>query len=513
MHYRFILRQLGLLLMVLGGSMVLILGIELLGMASKTREILAVWALVIGIAVNFALGSLLWIAGAGGKGSIDVMSRRDSMLLVAVSWLLGAATAAVPFYAWAAMGGGGEDHPFANPVNCYFESMSGLTTTGATILPEIQTVPMGLLLWRAALQWLGGLGIVVLFVAVLPMVGGGKRLFHTEAPGPTQQGVRPRIRDTARLLWIIYLGFTVLCAVGYMLTGMDWFDAICHSFTTVATGGFSTKDASLGAYDHPGADVVAIVFMILCGVNFGLYFGLMSGKWRPVLRDPELRLYLMIIGGATLIMAGTLVGHTIITTSGEQLDDVSFFVAVEYALFQAAAIITTTGYATADFDLWPFLAEAVLVGLMFVGGCAGSTGGGIKVIRILIVFKIIISEIERQFRPSVVRTLRVGGGVVDENLRRSVLNYVVTVVIIFGVGSVTLAVIEGPDVLDYTGAATATVSTFMNIGPGLHNVGPVRNYEFFTDASKLIMSLLMALGRLELYALLVLLYPRFWRND
>ena len=254
----------------------------------------------------------------------------------------------------------------------------GLTTTGASVLSEIERLPHGLLLWRAMTHWLGGLGIVVLFVAVLPTLGvGGKKLFQVEAPGPTSQGVRPRIVETARILWMIYVGMTVVEILALRLFGMGWFESVCHTFATLATGGFSTRNASVGAFDSLGIEVTIIVFMVLAGANFGVYYQIIRCRFQNVWRDPELRLYLGVMALASTVVAVSLMGQPVITTTGDVVTT-STADAVRYGVFQVVSIQTTTGYCTADFDQWGFVGKAVLIGLMFVGASAGSTGGGIK---------------------------------------------------------------------------------------------------------------------------------------
>jgi trk system potassium uptake protein TrkH len=521
MNYRQIIRLLGLLLLVLAGCMAAALAVEMLGvLGHSSAERMAAYALTWAAAITATIGGLAWYLGRDEKQ--DHLNRRDALLLVSLGWLIGGALSALPYYAWAKLGGpiampDTPAHPFNSFIACYFEAMSGLSTTGATVLNtapnDIESVPKGLLLWRAFTHWLGGLGIVVLFVAVLPIVGlGGKKLFHAESAGPRSPGVKPRIRDTARTLWLIYLTLTVVLALLYALAGMTWFDAVCHTFATLATGGFSTKNASMGAYyDMPLIDWITILFMLLAGVNFGLYYMIANGRWRDVLQDRELRLYLIIIASASAIIAAYIFHHTIVITDGTERQ-AGFVEAIRGSLFQVIAIMTTTGYATIDFDQWAFFPKAILLGLMFVGGCAGSTGGGIKVIRILIAAKVILAEFEKIFRPNVVKPIHVGRGTVDADAARSVLIYILSVVVIFYLGAVGLMILEPTGSLSFTSAATASIATLMNIGPGLQAVGAVQNYGFFTPASMLLMTLLMALGRLEIFVVLVLLNPRFWHD-
>jgi len=443
------------------------------------------------------------------------VGRREALLLVAVSWLGGAAVAAAPFLLWARLAPDAAGHPFANPVNAYFEAMSGLTTTGATILPDIDLAPRSILLWRAMTHWLGGLGIVVLFVAVLPSLGaGGKRLFKVEAPGPRAEGVHPHVRETARTLWKIYLGLTLAEVLALRLAGVGWYKAVNHTFATLATGGFSTFDSSIAGFDSLAVEIIIIAFMLLAGVNFGLYFQLLKGRPRALLKDTELRVYLAMLLVGTVLIGMSILGGTLRTTGGEAIDDAGLGHSVRYAAFQAVAIQTTTGFATADFNGWPFLGKAVLLAMMFIGGSAGSTAGGLKVVRVWILFKVLYAELEKAFRPAVVRSMRIGRMTVDSELRLATVSYVMAFFLVIAAGAVALMLIETASghAVSVTTAATATIASVFNIGPGLHRVGPTGNYAFFTDAGKLILALLMAVGRLELFAIAVLFTPRFWRR-
>ncbi|MCH8967199.1 MAG: TrkH family potassium uptake protein, partial [Planctomycetes bacterium] len=397
---------------------------------------------------------------------------------------------------------------------CYFEAISGLTTTGATVVQTLGTLPRGLLLWRALTNWLGGLGIVVLFVAVLPMLGvGGRRVYRIEAPGPTPDGVTPRIQDTARILWLIYCGFTLAEILALKAFGMTWFNAVCHTLATLATGGFSTSDASIAGFDSVGIHLVIIVFMVLAGVNFSLYYRLLHSRrlseWREVVRDPELRLYLAIMAVATIIVTISLLHN--------RPDQSAAYATVSstasHALFQVVAIQTTTGFCSADFDTWGFVAKTTLLVLMFVGGSAGSTGGGIKVVRILIAAKVILAELEHVYRRNVVRSVKVGSSAIDAGLKINTLVYIGGIAILFVMGTVALMLLESSNGIDIKTAATASAATLNNIGPGLARVGATQNYAWFCASSKIVMSVLMLLGRLEIFAIAVLFSPRFWRSE
>lgn len=302
--------------------------------------------------------------------------------------------------------------------------------------------------------------------------------------------------------------------MSYRLAGMQWFEAICHSFSVVSTGGLSTRDASIGAYDSVAIETVSIVFMLLAGVNFGLMFAAVRGRWSAVHKDEELRLYLLLKVVVIAIVAVDIFGSEIVTTAGSTVV-VGAAQALRYASFQTVSLHTGTGFCTADFDLWPFVSRTLIVGLMFVGGCAGSTAGGIKVIRFWIVLKVIAASLERSFRPNVVRPLRVGKAVVDDDMKLSAVTYCVFMFLIMCVGAGLIGFFENHHgvPIDFLSAATASLSTMGNIGPGFYLIGATQNYGWFADSSLVVMSLLMMLGRLEIYAIAVLLLPRFWNGD
>jgi len=514
MNYRLIVHQLGLIVLVLSA---VLFGIWIWSSIALGFLGGGVVALLWSTGISALLGSALYLFGKPGKHKqgTGAMGRREALLLVSSSWFIGAIVAALPFLIW---GRTNEDssHPFHSIVNCFFEAMSGLTTTGATILTDISTVPEPLLFWRSMIQWLGGIGIVVLFVAVLPSLGvGGKKLFRVEAPGPDPEGVRPHIRETARILWIIYLCLTVVEIVAYKVAGMQWFDASCHALTTLATGGFSTHNASTGAFNSRTIDIITIIFMVLAGANFGLYYAAVKGKLKVIWTDPEFRLYLFLLTAGSIIVICSLLGsgQAIITTTGS-VEQSTVSEVVTQGVFTVVSQQTTTGFTTADFNTWPFVAKGVLLTLMFIGGCAGSTGGGIKVIRIWVALKVMLGELERAFRPHVVRPLKVGKHAVDSELKLATVAYVLGVLVLFAIGSGTLMLLEsGNPNCTVTTAATASIATICTVGPGLAKVGAMENYAWFSDASKLFLCVLMAIGRLEIFAVLVLFVPKFWRSS
>jgi trk system potassium uptake protein TrkH len=521
MQLRFVAQQLGLLLLILSACMVPSAAWSIHDFAVQHRpaEEDALVALLLSATVGAVLGTILYRRGreAGAQ-----LRRREALLLVALAWVVGAALSATPFRVWAAFHdfADGADPAFRHSVNCYFEAMSGLTTTGASTLTNIESIPRSLLFWRAFTHWLGGLGIVVLFVAVLPILGvGGKRLFRFEAPGPSKEGVRPRIRAAARVLWAIYMGLTLAEILALKLAGFGWCDAMCHAFATMATGGFSTQNESIAGFANVRAEFIIVFFMILAGVNFGLYDRLLAGRWREVLANPELRAYLGIMLVSALVIAILILPVTFGTTAPDDGPVTGWADKARSTLFTVVSIQTTTGFCTADFDEWPFLPKGILIALMFVGGCGGSTGGGIKVIRFVILIKVLWVELETVFRPNVVRTVRVGTSVVDPPLRSATLIYFILIGAVVIVSTAMLIGLETPEKIEgldhgdpASTAFSAVVATLNNIGPGLDLVGPSRNYEWLTSGSKLLLCLLMAMGRLELYAFLVLVRPDFWRE-
>jgi trk system potassium uptake protein TrkH len=517
MNLRYVIRELGLVMIVLCVCMVAVMGWAAQNWSDGNEdERLAMLALMISAAVGGGTGLFCWLIGS--RSGQDYLGRREALLMVALSWFIGAALAGLPYYAWAWMEEAAlVDHVFGSFSACYFEAMSGLTTTGATILGDIDSIPKGLLLWRALTHWLGGLGIVMLFVAILPTLGvGGKKLFQVEAPGPKHEGgVRPRIVDTTRTLWMIYLGLTIAAILSLRLTGaMDWFDSVCHAFSMVSTGGLSTRNASIGYYDSVSVDIICIVFMLLSGVNFALFYALARGKFINVFRDTELRVYLLLKIMVTIIIAFNLLGQPINSTGGRVIQEAHAGQALQYSAFQTVALHTGTGFVTADYDPWPFLSRVMLIGLMFVGGCAGSTAGGIKVIRFWLALKIMASELEKMFRPNVVRPLRIGKSVVDSETAASAVVYFLAILVLFGIGAFLIGEFEGrAGRPDFQTAMSASISTLCNVGPGLHGVGPTTNYGWFSPASLNVMSLLMALGRLEVFTILVLFLPRYWRSN
>ena len=390
-----------------------------------------------------------------------------------------------------------------NFVNCLFESISGFTTTGASVLGatvEIESVGKGLLFWRSFTHWLGGMGIIVLAVAILPLLGvGGMQLFHAESPGPTKEKLFPRIRETAATLWGIYVLLSIIEVLLLMGAGMTVFDSLCHTFGTMATGGFSTMNASIGAYHSSLIDIIIIVFMFLAGANFSLHYLAITGRIQAYWKNSEFRYYFAITIASILLLSG------ILYVSGTYENILS---ALKYGSFQTVSIMTTTGYATADFELWPVVLQFLLLLFMFIGGCAGSTGGSIKIVRIVLLFKYAYRELFRLVHPRAFAAVKLGGKVIHKDVLESVGGFFILYMGLFAVGSVVMTAMG----LDIITAISSVAATLGNIGPGLGTVGPAENYYHIPTFGKLVLSFLMILGRLEIYTVIVLFAPEFWKK-
>ena len=416
---------------------------------------------------------------------------RDGFAVVALAWVLMSAFGAMPFVI------SGDIPHF---VDAFFETVSGFTTTGASILTEIEPLGRGVLFWRSFTHWVGGMGVLVFVMAILPMSAGdghGMHLMRAEVPGPSVGKLVSRMGDTAKILYGIYLALTLLEIALLLLGGMPLFDACIHAFGTAGTGGFSSRNLSVGAYDSAYFDVVIGVFMLLFGVNFNLYYFLLIKRFRDVFRSEELRAYLLIVGAAVAAIAADIV-H-IYGTVGRSL---------RYAFFQVASIITTTGFATADFNAWPEFSRAILVILMFVGACAGSTGGGVKVARVVILCKTSLGDMRKMLHPNAVTTVRFEGKPLTDRTIRSVHLFLTVYILIF-TASVLLLSLERFDLVT---TFTAVAACINNIGPGLEVVGPMGNYAQFSPAAKLLLSFDMLVGRLEIFPMLLLFAPSIWKR-
>ncbi len=483
MRFASILRILGLLLMVSSSIMLL-------------PVIIALWfeessgsAFLLAMGIVLVCGAMLWFPVRSYRRELRI---RDGFVVVALFWVTLSLVGAMPFML--------AEQPQMSITDSIFESVSGLTTTGATVITGIDRLPKSIQFYRQELQWLGGMGIIVLAVAVLPMLGiGGMQLYRAETPGPMKDTkLTPRITETAKALWYIYLALTISCAVAYWLAGMGWFDAISHSFSTVAIGGFSTHDLSIGYFQSPTIESVAVVFMLLSGINFALHFVV----WRSTnplsyFRDPELRAYLLIL----MLVAAITVAYLYFGGTFPRFSD-----ALHHGIFQAVSIGTTAGFTTAEYFHWPGFLPVLLLFSSFIGGCAGSTGGGMKVIRVLLLFKQGAREISRLIHPNARISVKVGKKAMPERVVEAVWGFFAAYVGCF----IIMILILLATGIDQVTAFSAVAACLNNLGPGLGKVG--YHYADINDTAKWVLSTAMLLGRLEIFTLLVLLSPAFWRR-
>ena len=454
----------------------------------------AVTALTYGESLRpFLLTALLLVAVGlvmgRKKPARTALYARDGFAVVALAWLLMSAFGALPFV----LSG---DIPFY--VDAFFETVSGFTTTGASILTEIEPLHRGILFWRSFTHWVGGMGVLVFVMAILPMTDGhGMHLMRAEVPGPSVGKLVSRMSDTAKILYGIYLVLTVIEIILLMVGGMPLFDSCIHAFGSAGTGGFSNRNLSVGAYDNAYFDVVIGVFMLLFGVNFNLYYFLLIKRFKDVFHSEELRAYLGIVAAAVIAIAVDIL-H-IYGSVGKSL---------RYAFFQVSSIITTTGFATADFNTWPTFSKGILVVLMFIGACAGSTGGGVKVARVVILVKSSLADMRKMLHPNAIATVRFEGKPLTERSVRGVHVFISVYVLVFAV-SFLLLPLEGFDLVT---TFTALAACINNIGPGLEVVGPMGNYAQFSPWAKLLLSFNMLVGRLEIFPMLLLCAPSIWKR-
>jgi trk system potassium uptake protein TrkH len=436
---------------------------------------------------SLGVGVVLRLIGVYRHAELGV---RDGFLIVALFWVMVSVLGA-----WPLMLGFG-----LSPVDALFESASGFTTTGATVITGLDTMPRSLLFYRQQIQWLGGMGVVVLGLAVIPLLGiGGMQLYRAEAPGPMkEEKLTPRLANTARALWLLYLSLTVACAAGYWLAGMDGFDAIAHSLSTVSTGGFSTHDESIGYFQSAGIESVAVVFMLLAAINFGVHFQVwLKRDPRPYLRDPESRAFLFFVALVVVLVAMMLWLNGVHAGPHEGLRD---------AAFEVVSLVTSTGFGTVDYSHWPDFLPVLLILISFVGGCGGSTAGGMKVVRVMLLVKQGLLEVRRLVHPRALQRLRLGRRSVEPQLMQAIWGYFAVYMISF-IACGLLMIHAG---LDPVSAFAAVATSINNLGPGLGEVA--YNFQSVSDMGKLISVLAMILGRLEIFTILVLLTPGFWRG-
>lgn len=427
------------------------------------------------------------------KPKLSRMRTREGLAAVAFSWIFLAAFGALPFYF---------SGYFAGYVDCFFETVSGFTTTGATILTDIEGLGNGgLMFWRSFTHWVGGMGILVFVLAILPnMDGSTVQLLRAESPGPEPGKVVPRLKETARILYLIYFGLTFLHIICLLFTKMPLYDSVIHAMGSAGTGGFSNMNASVGAYNNPAAEWVIAIFMMLFGINFSLYYLILKRQIKDVFKNEELRVYLGLIVGAVILIT--------LNVAGKYYDG-SWSDAVRSAFFQVSSIITTTGYSTTDFNLWPTFSKMLIVVLMIVGASAGSTGGGIKVSRLIVLLKAVREEFRHLTHPRVVHAPRMDGRIIDKGILKGILIFFFTYITIAFVSMIVISV----DGYDIESTITAVLSALGNIGPGLGAVGPMGNFSGFSVLSKLVLSFCMLAGRLELFPMLILFVPSTWKKS
>ncbi|MTI81721.1 MAG: TrkH family potassium uptake protein [Firmicutes bacterium] len=479
MNIKLVLRTMGLLLLCEAAAMLPSLAISYI---YKGNDFLA---FIFSILIVGAVGGVL----ATTKPETLKVGKREGFLIATLGWLLLAVFGTLPFII------SGE---LPHPADAFFETMSGFTTTGASVIDDIESFSKGLIFWRSLTHWLGGMGIIVLTLALIPSLNiAGLQMFKAEVTGPTKSKVLPRIAQTSRQLYKLYLGFSIVLFILLNAAGMNWFDSLNHTFSTVATGGFSSKVASIGAYNDPVIEFIIVAFMIMCAINFSLYFSMIKGDRWSLFKDTETRVFLSIIFISVLAISLNL-----ISIAGFEP-----YKALRQSLFQVASIITSTGYATVDFDNWPDFSRYLLVVLMFIGACAGSTAGGIKVIRIIILFKTAVRQLVKLIHPQAVIPVRISGRVMPKEVVDTVQNFFMIHMFLFASVTGFLTMLG----LDIISAFSASIATLNNIGPGLALVGPATTYSTLPAVAKVVLSFCMLIGRLEIYTVLVVLTTRFWK--
>lgn len=480
MNKPLILRTLGLVLLVEAGAMLPSMGIALY---LNEPDYMA-------FAISITLVLLIGFTLSRTPLNTNDVGYREGFIVATASWFFLALFGALPFTISGAI---------PNYIDAFFETMSGFTTTGASVLTDIEALPKSILFWRSITHWLGGMGVIVLTLALIPSLKiAGMKLFRAEVPGPTKSKVLPRVAQTSRELYKLYLIITVAEILALKLVGLSWFDSFIQTFGTVATGGFSNKNASIGAFNNPAVEYIIIFFMLICGINFALHFHALRGNFRPLWKDPETKLYAFVT-----IIACTLISINLVTSLGYQPET-----AFRQSAFQTVSILTTTGYATADYNKWPAFSQGVIFLLMFIGGCAGSTSGGIKNVRYLILFKSASRQIAKLFHPKAVIPVRLGKDVIPEELVESVQSFFFLYFALLLASTLIISAMG----LDLLSSVAAVAATLGNIGPGFGVVGPASNYASIPWAGKLLLSFCMLVGRLEIYTVLVVFSARLWRS-
>ena len=533
MHKTAVAYALGKLMQVMGVMLLIPLGIALWDSRenglSGMLEATDVFGIMVSIAIALVFGSALVMLGRRGR---EHQGLREGYAIVTIGWFGLTFIGCLPlfFYFLATRDAAGANGWLLAFTDSFFEIMSGFTTTGATILTDIEVVPRSLLFLRSLAHWLGGMGIITLAIVIFPAMGvSGYGMYRGEVPGPSPDRLRPRLAQTAQILWGVYMLLTAVEMVLLMAVGMNWFDAINHAFATMATGGFSTKNASIAAFDSDLVEWIIIIFMYFAGINFLLHFKALRGDFKSMFRDREYVFYSAVVAVVILILTAVLfvngpapladasqhyragaptetefIAHY--TAQAAKLD--GMYDSFRIAAFQTLAIVTTTGFATADFDIWPDFLRFLLVLLMFFGGCAGSTGGGMKMVRIMVVFKVALNELRKLTQPRLVSPIKVGGQPIDDAKVVNVVSFFILFTGLFVLVGMLLTLFMP----DMTTAFSASIATIGNIGPGLAGVGAVENYAWIPIPAKWLLVLSMLLGRLEIFTVLIILRPSIWRK-
>ncbi|OIQ37951.1 MAG: potassium transporter [Bacteroidetes bacterium MedPE-SWsnd-G1] len=495
-NYQIIISFLGLTAMLNGAFMLLAYPFSLY------YEESAHWGILSAGVITILLGFSMWFTNRNAPKNLQ---KKEGYIIVTCGWLILSLTGTLPYLLTGAI---------PSFTNAFFETMSGYSTTGSSILQNIEAMPKGILFWRSATHWIGGMGIIVLTIAILPLLGiGGMQLFMAEAPGPSADKMHPRITETAKRLWLIYFSLTITEFFLLKIAGMTWFDAINHAMSTLSTGGFSTKNASVAHWNHmPMVQYIIIFFMFIAGTNFIVTYFAFKGKWRRVVNNEEFKWY--FFGSLWLIVILTIIiisfqDPALQTSIDHPKPYGEFESAIRHAAFQILAIFTTTGFVSADFTMWNSFATMFIFSLFFIGGSAGSTSGGVKIVRHITMIKSSILEFKKLLHPSAIIPVRYGGKAIHQNIIFNILSFFVLYMLIFILGSVMFTFLG----LDFTSAIGTTASSLGNIGPAIGSVSPVDNFAHLSIAAKWFSSFLMLIGRLELFTVLILLTPYFWKKN
>jgi len=481
MNYGIVLRVLGIILIIEAALMVPSYIIALYSNGHDSMSFL------ITILITALVGFLM----TRKKNTSKVLTSREGFTIVTFGWILVSVFGSLPLYL------SGSVETF---IDSLFEIVSGFTTTGSTIMTDVEVLPLGILYWRSFTHWIGGMGILVFTLALLPALGiGGFQIFKAESPGPMAGKIAPRLKDTARTLYITYILLTIANIILLMVGGMNLFDALIFSYGTMGTGGFANKNLSVGSYQSSYIHFILGIFMIIAGTNFSLYYSLSKKRFAEFYKDEELRLYLIVIAVAVLAIT--------INLMFSNYDNL--FKAFRDAFFQVSSIITTTGFTTVDYDLWPSFSKLILLFLMFIGGCAGSTAGGMKIIRVLIMLKLIKREVTKSLHPRAMLPIKVNGKVVSNEFVAGINSFISLYLLIFVVSSIIVTT-SGVSI---TSAMSSVAATLGNIGPALEFAGPTRNFVAYSQPLKLLFTMLMLLGRLELFTVITLFSPKTWRKE